>query len=495
MTTKREWRARPVARRVVKAAALLVPVLAGTGAGLVVARTVPVPEATVHRVGWSILVLGTSTIVLLLVERLARRLGPLALLLQLSLAFPDQAPSRFGIALKASRPGRRADAGAPVAAHDSLVLLASLLAHDRRTRGHCERVAAYARMVGEELGLEGRELDELTWAALLHDIGKLKVPARILNKPGPLDAEEWRIMAGHPEFGAELVRPLRPWLGDALSAVDGHHERFDGTGYPLRRPSAELPIAARVVALADAFEVMTAARSYKEPMSIGAARQEVAASAGGHFDPKVARAFLDLSVPKLWRVAGPMAWLAQVPVVGLLARGDVVPVAVSSAAQGAAAATGQAVMGAAVVGGALMTVGATAPISAADTGPPAVVAEPDRPAAPSTTTTTTVVPPSSTTPPGSGPVAGTGPVDGAVGTGGRIATDVVAPVAAAVDGVVDGVVGSVGGGVVDDVVPPVTDAVDGVVDTVLGVGRPGGGGAGPADVGGDGLGGLGIVGG
>ena len=165
-------------------------------------------------------------------------------------------------------------------------------------------------------------------------------------------------MAGHPAFGSALVDPLRPWLGDALSAVDGHHERFDGTGYPYRRPSGSLPVAARVAAVADAFETMTAARSYKDPMPLAAARAEVAACAGGQFDPAVCRAFLALSLPRLWRVAGPLSWLAQIPLIGAVVRGEIVPVVVSSAAQGAALATGQAVTAAAVVGGALLVGGA-----------------------------------------------------------------------------------------------------------------------------------------
>ncbi|HYF44677.1 MAG TPA: HD domain-containing phosphohydrolase, partial [Acidimicrobiales bacterium] len=192
--------------------------------------------------------------------------------------------------------------------------------------------------------------------------GKLEVPAEILNKPGSLDADEWEVITGHPTAGATLVEPLRPWLGDALAAVDGHHERFDGNGYPAHRSAAELPDAARITAVADAFETMTAARSYKEPMSIADARAEVAACSGAHFDPEVCRAFLTLSVPRLWRVAGPLSWLAQVPVIGLVARGDVVPVALTSAAQGAAGAATQAVAAAAVVGGALAASGVTTPV-------------------------------------------------------------------------------------------------------------------------------------
>jgi putative nucleotidyltransferase with HDIG domain len=372
------WRARPVATLAVKAVILLVPIAAGSLAGLALAQAVAPPSGTLARVAWSIMVLAASTLVLMGMERLVRRLAPLALLLRLSLVFPDQAPKRFGIALRAVRPGRQpTDADHQDEAAASLALLASLLSHDRRTRGHSERVAAYASMVADELGLDEAEKARVTWGALLHDVGKLQVPTAILNKPAALDDAEWKVMSGHPAAGRELVAPLRPWLGDALTAVDGHHERFDGTGYPDHRLAGELPMAARVTAVADAFETMTAARSYKEPMPIGEARAEVARCAGGQFDPVVCRAFLALSVPKLWRVAGPMAWLAQVPLVGLLVRGELVPVALGSATQGAVAATGQALTAAAVVGGALAAGGVTAPVDPARAEPAAVVVEED----------------------------------------------------------------------------------------------------------------------
>ncbi|MET0914030.1 MAG: HD domain-containing phosphohydrolase, partial [Acidimicrobiales bacterium] len=334
----------------------------------------PVPAGLALRVGWVLVVLAASTVTLLLFERLARRAAPLALLLKLGLVFPEQVPHRFGVALKAIRPRQHED-GERLEAAESLALLASLLTHDRRTRGHSERVAAYAAMIAEELGIDGQDRDRLTWGALLHDIGKLQVPADILTKPSALDDEEWSIMAGHPAFGSALVDPLRPWLGDALSAVDGHHERFDGAGYPYRRPSGSLPVAARVAAVADAFETMTAARSYKDPMPLAAARAEVAACAGGQFDPAVCRAFLALSLPRLWRVAGPLSWLAQIPLIGVVVRGEIIPVAVSSAAQGAALVTGQAVTAAAVVGGALLVGGAAGHGPDAERATPASSAE------------------------------------------------------------------------------------------------------------------------
>ena len=139
--------------------------------------------------------------------------------------------------------------------------------HDRLTRGHSERVRAYTHMVGEELKITGAELDHLRWSALLHDIGKLLVSAEILNKPGKLTDAEFEAIKQHPEFGRELVAPLVGWLGDSARAVWEHHERWDGWGYPRGIAGTDISLAGRIVAVTDAFDVMTSTRSYKEPIS------------------------------------------------------------------------------------------------------------------------------------------------------------------------------------------------------------------------------------
>ena len=104
--------------------------------------------------------------------------------------------------------------------------------HDRQTRGHCERVRAYACLIAKEMGLSANDRDLLNWSSLLHDIGKLTIPAELLNKKGKLTQEEFAIVKRHPEAGVELVRPLTGWLGPWAKAVGEHHERVDGAGYP-----------------------------------------------------------------------------------------------------------------------------------------------------------------------------------------------------------------------------------------------------------------------
>jgi putative nucleotidyltransferase with HDIG domain len=325
----RSWRPRPLAALAVRVFARLLPLAASIASTSVLVRTVPRPAGVTATVLWWLAVLAVASVVMLAVDRLARRLLPLAAMLQLSLAFPDQTPSRLSVALRAGSTStlerrleqlRSGGAGAEPAqaATTILSLAASLSAHDRRTRGHSERVRALAEVLGQELHLHGRDLEQLRWAALLHDIGKLQVAQRVLNKPGSPDESEWRQLRRHPVEGERLVAPLRHWLGPWADAVRDHHERWDGTGYPAGLAGEEISFAGRIVAVADAFETITATRPYKRPLSPEAARAELARSAGTHFDPAVVRAFLGISVRRLRLIMGPLAWLGALPFTGAL---------------------------------------------------------------------------------------------------------------------------------------------------------------------------------
>ncbi len=147
----------------------------------------------------------------------------------------------------------------------------------------------------------------------MHDVGKLQVSADILSKPGKPTDEEWSEVRSHPALGGELLAPLTPWLGGWIRAAADHHERFDGGGYPNGLAGEEISLGGRIVAVADAYDVMTAVRSYKTPSSPEIARAEIAANAGSQFDPDVVRAFLNVGDGKINAVAGSVAWISQFP--------------------------------------------------------------------------------------------------------------------------------------------------------------------------------------
>src|SRR5438105_5624521 len=330
------WRGRPVLGRLLRLAIVLVPIAASVGVGAVVGRALPRPSGLAATALWWAVVLGTSTAALMLADRLARQLLPLAALLRLTMLFPDRAPSRLAVARR-SGTTRTLERRLHRAQHDGvedeptkaavtiLALATSLNVHDRSTRGHSERVRALTDMIADELKLPTADRDRLRWSALLHDVGKLTVHPDILNKPGELSEQEWAVIHRHPLEGARLVGPLLPWLGEWAKTIEQHHERHDGKGYPYGLKGEEISLGGRIVAVADSFDTMTAARSYSRAMTPEAARRELARCSGAQFDPAIVRAFLNVSLGRLRMAAGPVAWLAQLPFVnGLQRAGDVI---------------------------------------------------------------------------------------------------------------------------------------------------------------------------
>jgi HD-GYP domain-containing protein (c-di-GMP phosphodiesterase class II) len=374
------WRSRPVLSWAIRAIAVLLPIAASVAVGIALASAIPPPDGWLGTAAWYALLLVPTLAVLVVVDRLARRLLPLAMLLRLSLVFPDRAPRRMAIALRATNArrlqgclhevARGQDAGlGPV-----ITLAASLNAHDRRTRGHSDRVRALTDLVAEEMHLSEDDANRLRWASFLHDIGKLTVPAAVLNKTGELDGREWRVVHRHPERGEELAAPLKTFLGDWIHAIGEHHEHFDGTGYPFGKTGSEITKGGRIVAVTDAFETMTALRSYNKPMTPEQGREELTRCAGKHFDPKVVRAFLNISVGRLRWTAGLAAWIAQLPFVGVPARAGAQMVTAAAGAESGAgsvvsaiavAAAGVATPLAPVVVGALSADGLDHPVSVA----------------------------------------------------------------------------------------------------------------------------------
>jgi putative nucleotidyltransferase with HDIG domain len=172
-------------------------------------------------------------------------------------------------------------------------LAAAVDAKDSYTRGHSERVATYAIMIAERMGLSHEQRIALEMAAYLHDIGKIGVREEILLKPGDLDELEMAQMRHHPLIGANILKPVAfPWA--ITPVVRHHHESYDGTGYPAGLRGEEIPLLARILTVADSFEAMTSSRPYREGMNPGDAVAELNKCAGKQFDPKVVEVFVDV---------------------------------------------------------------------------------------------------------------------------------------------------------------------------------------------------------
>jgi putative nucleotidyltransferase with HDIG domain len=166
----------------------------------------------------------------------------------------------------------------------------SIESKDHYTQGHCERVAFFACVLADSMGMDSRSLFWFRLGALLHDIGKIIVPTEVLNKAGALTEEEWAMMKRHPEAGLELVADI-DFPGDVRAVIRNHHERWDGTGYPDGLAGEEIPFAARILCVADVYDALTTARSYRESMSHSGAAAEMRSSPG-QFDPELLEAFL-----------------------------------------------------------------------------------------------------------------------------------------------------------------------------------------------------------
>jgi putative two-component system response regulator len=186
---------------------------------------------------------------------------------------------------------RRAVLGMETAQAVVTALANAVEAKDLVTEQHCERLAVVAARMCERLGLGVDEREAITYGALLHDVGKIGVPEALLSKPGPLTPDEWVVLRRHPEIGERICRPLG--LSQSFAPiVRHHHERWDGSGYPDGLRGAAIPLGARIVALADAFDAMTHDRPYRPAFPTIHALDEVRRQAGRQFDPDLAEPFI-----------------------------------------------------------------------------------------------------------------------------------------------------------------------------------------------------------
>jgi cyclic di-GMP phosphodiesterase len=172
-------------------------------------------------------------------------------------------------------------------------LAAAVEAKDGATGGHIQRVHALGLMLAEVVAPEETADSQLAFGFLLHDVGKLAIPDAVLNKPGPLDEDEWELMREHPEHGARILAGV-PFLDRALEVVRHHHERWDGDGYPDGLSGEEIPLWARIFAVVDTVDAITSDRPYRPARSLECAYDELLAGSGRQFDPDCVRAFVRL---------------------------------------------------------------------------------------------------------------------------------------------------------------------------------------------------------
>lgn len=196
--------------------------------------------------------------------------------------------ARVRVLLRAKRRNDRMER-----AEDVIFALARAVeAKDAYTEGHLQRLTSYAHAIGERMRLQSDQLLALRYGALLHDVGKVGVDEAIIRKGGPLTPTEYRAMQQHPLIGERIVQPLR--LAQAVAPiVRHHHERWDGRGYPDGLAGEQIPLGARIVAVADAFDAMTTQRPYNRVFSVDEAAERLRAGSSIYWDPQVTRVFLD----------------------------------------------------------------------------------------------------------------------------------------------------------------------------------------------------------
>lgn len=164
---------------------------------------------------------------------------------------------------------------------------------DIYTKGHSDRVSAYSLLIGEKLNLTPEEMKTLKIGALFHDIGKIGIPDGILLKTDKLTEDEYSEIKNHPSIGAHILSDASIFA-DIIPIVKHHHERYDGRGYPGKLAGNDIPLLARIVAVADTFDAMTSKRSYRQALDFDYTRKEIEKCSGTQFDPVIAKAFLEI---------------------------------------------------------------------------------------------------------------------------------------------------------------------------------------------------------
>ncbi|NBH12978.1 response regulator [Lachnospiraceae bacterium] len=217
-----------------------------------------------------------------LAEVVLRRIGRLLELFHLQQSLQQEVEKKTGELRESSQRIQRLS-------EQIMMSLASVIdAKDTYTRGHSMRVAQYARELARRMGKTGQELDNIYYSGLLHDIGKIGISNKIINKPGKLTDEEYSVIRSHPEIGAEILGNISE-LPDISIGAHWHHENYDGSGYPDRLAGEDIPEVARIIGVADAYDAMASRRSYRDVLPQEVVRAEIERAKGIQFDPVIAQ--------------------------------------------------------------------------------------------------------------------------------------------------------------------------------------------------------------
>lgn len=243
-------------------------------------------------IGWAVARSRTRSL-----RRLAETMSEMARSGRLESGFPSAGGNRdvrrieatFRTLLATLEESRRAQERSYVEAVGAVVTAAD--ARDHETSGHSFRVALYAQALARALGMTPAQIKSIEWGALLHDVGKMAVPDGILRKPGPLTAREWQIMRQHPTWGFDMLAEVSFLQSEALDVVYSHHEHWDGSGYPRGVSGEQIPLAARIFAVVDAYDAITSDRPYRRARNHAAAIAELEHIAGKQLDPRLVEAF------------------------------------------------------------------------------------------------------------------------------------------------------------------------------------------------------------
>lgn len=176
---------------------------------------------------------------------------------------------------------------------DYTIIIDALKSEDVYTKNHSKRVSKYSFLIGKKLGLSNSDLETLKLGGIFHDIGKVKIPDYILLKNGKLTDEEYSKMKKHPTIGKDILSNSE-LFEDILPIVMYHHERFDGKGYPYGLSDNNIPLLARIVSVADAFDAMTSRRSYRDELNLSYVKNELKSNSGTQFDPIITKTLLDI---------------------------------------------------------------------------------------------------------------------------------------------------------------------------------------------------------